>query len=418
VRSVPIVMVAVLVAMVLSAVLLKWSGRRGAASAASLQGASRADGGATATGGLGAGPPPDVAVPSRTTMLHGDPRHTHRSTGRVTTRAPVVAWVHDVGGPVEAQVTASPDEQTLYAASLGGSLTALARDGAVRWTLDLGDRVYATPCVADDGTIYIGSDARKFDALTPDGKVKWSLDTDGDADTGAAITPGGDVVFAAGRTIYDVTPAGFVRWRFAARRKVFASPALAADGRVFAGAQDHHLYALAPDGKLLWNADLGADVDGAPTIDDRGDLFVGDDGDEIVRVDPEDGHVVWRTNVGGFARGALSVARNGDVLAGVYGPKPRAVRLLGENGEVRGGYAIQGTGARDFGVHGGALEDAAGTLLFGAQDNAVYAIDALGNMVWRFTTAGDVDAPVTLLSDGTVVIGSDDGTVTALRPPG
>jgi outer membrane protein assembly factor BamB len=419
------VMVAVLTAMVLSAVLLKWSARHGAA-AASLQAEDRprleasASHGAAAPipTGLGAGPPPDAGAPERTTMIHGDARHTHRSVGRVTTRAPEVAWVRDVGGPVEAQVTSSPDEQTLYAASLGGSLTALGRDGAVRWALALGDRVYATPCVGADGTIYVGSDAKKFDAVTPDGKVKWSLDADADADTGAAIASDGSVVFAAGRTVYDVTAAGFVRWRFAAKRKVYASPAIGGDGRIFAGSQDHHVYALAADGKLLWSADLGADVDGSPAIDDNGGLYVGTDGDEIVRLDPGDGRVVWRTNVGGYARGALSVARNGDVLAGVYGPRPRAVRLLGENGEVRGGFPIQGTGARDFGVHGGALEDAAGTLLFGAQDNAVYAVDAAGGMLWRFSTAGDVDAPVTLLSDGTVVIGSDDGTVTALRPPG
>ena len=44
-------------------------------------------------------------------------------------------------------------------------------------------------------------------------------------------------------------------------------------------------------------------------------------------------------------------------------------------------------------MHGGALEDAAGALVFGAQDDAVYAIDAAERLLWRFTTGGDVDAP-------------------------
>jgi outer membrane protein assembly factor BamB len=416
-------MVAVLAAMVLTAVILKWQAARGPGARRPFATARFAgDGGpdAAAVVGLGAGPPPsDAAVAQRTTMLHGDARHTHRSSGRATTSAPAIDWTHDVGGPVEAQVTASPDEQTLYAASLGGALTALAREGgAVRWTLALGDRVYATPCVGDDGTIYVGSDAKKFMAVSPDGKVKWSLDTDGDADTGAAVAADGSVVFAAGRAIYDVTPLGFVRWRFAAKRKVYGAPALGANGRVFAGSQDHHLYSLAADGRLVWSVDLGADVDGAPALDDHGSVFVGTDGDEVVRIDPDDGRVVWRTNVGGYVRGTLSVARNGDVLAGVYGPRPRAVRLLAGDGAVRGDFAIQGTGALDFGVHGGALEDATGTLVFGAQDDAVYAVDAGGRLLWRFTTGGDVDAPATLLRDGTLVIGSDDGLVTAFRPAG
>jgi len=67
-------------------------------------------------------------------------------------------------------------------------------------------------------------------------------------------------------------------------------------------------------------------------------------------------------------------------------------------------------------VHGGALEDESGALLFGTQDDSVYAFGANGDLLWRFATSSDVDAPVTLLGDGSVVIGSDDGSVYLLRP--
>jgi outer membrane protein assembly factor BamB len=67
-------------------------------------------------------------------------------------------------------------------------------------------------------------------------------------------------------------------------------------------------------------------------------------------------------------------------------------------------------------LHGAALEDQSGALLFGAQDDRLYAIDERGNLMWQFATGGDVDAPVTLLSDGTAIFGSDDGVVYALRP--
>jgi outer membrane protein assembly factor BamB len=425
VRRVPIVVVAVLVAMVLTAAALKMRalGRAARGSATTVEAQAHPSALAGLPAGLGAGPlPEDASIPPVTpitTMLHGDPRHTHRAAGRATTSTPALAWTRDVGGPVEAQVVASPDEQTLYAASLGGTLSALARgDGSVRWSLPLGDRVYATPLVAADGTIYVGSDAKKFSAISPDGKVRWSLDTDGDADSGAAMSPDGAVVFAAGRVVYAVTTAGYVRWRFAAKRKIFTAPAIGPQGRIFFGSQDHHVYALAPDGRLVWSVDLGADVDGAPGIDDHGGVFVGTDGDEVVRGGPDNRQVIWCMNIGGAVRGTLSVARNGDVLAGVYGPRPRAVRLHPEDGSVRGDFAVQGTGARDFGVHGGALEDAAGTLIFGAQDDAVYAVDASGKLLWRFVAGGDVDAPATVLRDGTLVVGSDDGLVRVFRPAG
>jgi outer membrane protein assembly factor BamB len=366
--------------------------------------------------GLGAGPPPTLAdVPPGGRMLHGDARRTHRARGRAPRSMPRVGWSRDTGGPIEAQVATSPDQQTLYVASLGGKLSALAReDGALRWELDLGERVYSTPCVASDGTIFVGTDARKLLSVSPEGKVKWSLQTDGDADTGPVIAEGDSIVFAAGSIVYAVTPLGYVKWRFGAKRKVFTAPAVGAHGRVFFGSQDHRVYALAPDGTLVWSIDLGFDVDGAPAVGDDGSVFVGTDGDEVVRVDADDGHVVWRSKLGGYVRGTLSIARNGDVLAGVYGPAPRAVRLRMEDGSVRGDFRVQGTGAREFGVHGGGLEDATGVILFGAQDDAVYAIDENGKLLWRFTTEGDVDAPITLLDDGAVVVASDDGQVRLL----
>ncbi|MGA7124295.1 MAG: PQQ-binding-like beta-propeller repeat protein, partial [Polyangiaceae bacterium] len=186
--------------------------------------------------GLGVGTPPapdDASEPLArgVAMLHGDPRHTHRALGRAPRSAPAVHWSHDVGGPVEAQIATSSDEQTLYVASLGGSLTALARaDGVERWSLSLGDRSYATPCVARDGTIYVGSDSKKLVAVSPEGKVKWTLATEGDADTGPVVASDDIVVFAAGRTVYGVTPYGHLKWRFAAKRKVFTSPAIGSGG--------------------------------------------------------------------------------------------------------------------------------------------------------------------------------------------
>ncbi|MGH7268914.1 MAG: PQQ-binding-like beta-propeller repeat protein, partial [Polyangiaceae bacterium] len=346
-RRVPILVVAVLVTMVLTAVALKI--RSGAARRArTVELAPLHRPGIVSAkvpgNGFGQGPPPPTSnVPAGARTLHGDGRRTDRAAGRVPRDTPVVAWAYDIGGPIEGQVSTSMDEQTLYVASLNGTLTALSsRDGGVKWTLELGDRAYPTPSVADDGTIYVGRDAKRFLAVSPDGKVKWFIDVDGDAYTTPAIVDSGDVVFAAGATVYEVTPRGDVRWRFQAKRKVFTAPAVGQQGSIFFGSQDHHAYALTPDGRLSWRVDLGADVDGAPAIADDGGVFVGTDGDEVLRLDADDGHIAWRTNVGGYVRGPLSVARNGDVLAGVCGPRPRAIRLDGSSGIVRGSIAVQG----------------------------------------------------------------------------
>lgn len=402
--------------MVLGGVATRWAARPNRARTPPAPAAPQKPSPPGATHGLGAGVPPAVERPAEVRMIHGDARHTHRAAGHAPESQPALVWSHAVGGPVEAQVTVSPDDQTLYVASLAGSLTALSRsDGTEQWKLALGDRAYVTPCVANDGTIYVGSDAKKMLAVSPAGRVKWSLDTDGDADTAPVLAQDASIVFAAGRVVYAVTPLGHIKWRFAAKRKVFTSPAIAPNGRVFFGSQDHHVYAVSEQGIPAWSVDLGDDVDGAPAIGDDGAVFVGTDAEEVVRLNPETGVPIWRAKVGGFVRGTLSVARDGSVLAGVYGPTPREVRIRAEDGSVVGEFAIQGTGAREFGVHGGALEDDGGTLLFGTQDDEVYAVGKSGDLLWHFRTGGDVDAPVTLLSDGSVIVSSDDGNVYLLR---
>jgi outer membrane protein assembly factor BamB len=349
-------------------------------------------------------------------MIHEDPHHTHRAHGHAPSRAELL-WKLETDGPIESQVAASADQQTLYVATLGGSLWAVTRQGERSFSVPLGGRGYGSPLVAEDGTIYVGSDAGFFFAISPPGHIRWKLETGGEADTGAILLPNGNVAFGAGSAVFAVRPSGDVVWRFGAKGKVFTSPAVTDDGVIVFGSQDGHAYALTPQGTLAWAAYLGGDVDGAPAIGDDGGVFVGTDRGDVVRLGAH-GEIVWRADVGGFVRGALSVARNGDVLAGVYGPLPRQVRVT-QDGALRGAFGVQGTGALEFGVHGGALEDDEGTLVFGAQDDRVYAVGTGGKLLWDFLTGGDVDAPLTLLADGILIAGSDDGSLYALgdAPP-
>lgn len=346
-------------------------------------------------------------------MHHGSPQHRHRSSARGP-RVIDVGWRVHVGGPVASQVTVSPDGTTLYATTLAGSVVALDRvDGARRWSTTLGDRVYSTPLVAPDGTLFVGTDAKRLAALSPRGEVLLRLETDGEADSAPTFGKGEMIVFSAGRFVYASRRGGDLAWRFAAKGKVFTSPAVTDDGLVVVGSQDHRLYAIEPSGALSWSIDLGADVDGAPAIADDGSIYVGTDAGEVVKVVA--GAVAWRAAVGGFVRGTLSISRNGDVLTGTYGPTPRLVRVSPE-GSVSTLFSIRGTGARELGIHGGPLEDADGTLYFGAQDDAVYAVDPDGALLWKLDTGADVDGPLSLLADGSLVVPSEDGTVTLLLP--
>ncbi|MFO0675141.1 MAG: PQQ-binding-like beta-propeller repeat protein [Polyangiaceae bacterium] len=360
-------------------------------------------------------PETNLAPDSPAGMLHGDPSRRHRARGRGPA-FPNVAWTYVADGPLATQVVVSKDASTLYLGTLSGKLVALDVSGTPRWTVDLGDRVYSAPYVHPDGTLYVGSDAKRLFAVSTKGAVLWKLETGSDVDTSAAPTPEGTIVFASGRDLFAVRRTGDVAWRARVRGKIFTSAVVREDGVVVVGAQDHRVHAFSKSGTNLWSTDLGADVDGAPVLLGGGAVAVGTDASEVVRLQA-DGAIAWRTNVGGFVRGPLSCARNGDVLAGVYGPSPRMVRIEPSRGAKVGEFLVPGTGAKEFGVHGGALEDDDGTLYFGAQDDLVRAVAIDGTLRWTFPTRGDVDAPLTLLDDGTLLVPSEDGTLTALRTP-
>ena len=61
------------------------------------------------------------------------------------------------------------------------------------------------------------------------------------------------------------------------------------------------------------------------------------------------------------------------------------------------------------------LVDAAGVILFGSQDDRLYALEPNGYPRWSVELGGDVDSSPVLDRDGTIYVGADDGNLYALR---
>ncbi len=339
-------------------------------------------------------------------MFHLDPARRNRSPFRGPAN-PTITSVTELQDPIQTAPAVLPDG-TVVVGTLGGNVVGIREDGQISFTTRLGDRVYSSPLVIGE-RVFLGTDDDRFVAMSSRGNVLWSLATEGDADTAGTPTSDHGILFAAHDTVYFVRKDGTVVWRVRAKRKVFSSPAITEDGTVFVGAQDNRLYGIRRTGTVGFALDLGNDVDCAPGIDDDGTVFVGTDGGAVVAVEGDIGKEKWRTQVGGHVRGGVTVTRSHVVVAGVYGPSPRVVSLRGDTGEVLWSFAVPGTGAREFGVHGSPVEDADGNLYFGAQDDAVYAITANGKLRWKLATGGDVDAPIVLLADGVLLAASDDG---------
>jgi outer membrane protein assembly factor BamB len=343
-------------------------------------------------------------------MLHLDARRTNRSPFAAP-RRPRVAWTFDTGGPVVAAPAVVGGR--VVVGSLSGRLFALQADGAVAWSADLRDRLYGGPLALGD-LLLVGVDGGSLVALdAASGARRWKLSTEHDVDTGPAPLESG-AVFAAGPEVLAVRRDGTVRWRYKARKKVFASPAVADDGTIVVGDQAHQITALRADGRPSWTFDAGADVDAAPAVGEGGVAYVGTDGADVIALDVASGAVRWRSPVGGKVRGPLAVGRDGTVFVGTYGPEPAVVALAPEDGAPRWRYRVGTSASTEVGVHAAPLEDATGLLVFGAHDDALYALDPGGTLVWRLALGGDIDATVVLADDGRLYAGGGDGLLYAI----
>ncbi|HVG91017.1 MAG TPA: PQQ-binding-like beta-propeller repeat protein, partial [Alphaproteobacteria bacterium] len=96
-----------------------------------------------------------------------------------------------------------------------------------------------------------------------------------------------------GVTLRDLP--GQVRWRFQADADAIRSrPALASDGTVYAIDSAGHLYALAPDGGLIWIFNLGGTGPGNVSVGPDGTIYTGNSA-AIFALAP-DGTLKWKFN--------------------------------------------------------------------------------------------------------------------------
>lgn len=221
---------------------------------------------------------------------------------------------------------------------------------------------------------------------------------------------------------------GGVLWRVQTAGPVRSSPAVA-DGRVFFGSADGHVYAVDLKGKSLWRTDAGAAVNSSPAVAD-GRVFVQSRKGEILALSGETGAVLWRTATGpdapldwGYESGDIylssPVVAQGKVVVGSGDGNLYA--LDAGNGQVRWRLRTGGRVRSSPAV-------ADGVVFAGSLDGSLYAADLeTGRLRWRFDTlgrslkSGDFgfdrksvqSSPA--VADGTVYVGGRDGFLYAVE---
>ncbi len=232
--------------------------------------------------------------------------------------------------------------------SAGPSFVVLDEAGQLVYRTELGAGSLASPAVAG-GLAFVSTDDGKLRALdTRDGAVRWTaeigrpgflhqVDNWDVYQSSPAVADG--VVYVGGEdgAIYAVSAAdGSQKWRFQTGHVVRATPAVA-EGRVFCGSFDGKVYALdAATGKELWVVDTNTPgvpwraVQGSCAVVD-GLVYVGSRSTYLYGIDARTGQVRWKhSHDGGWVPSSPAVRAGVAYVGQSDGSKVVAVDAAGK----------------------------------------------------------------------------------------
>ena len=297
-------------------------------------------------------------------------------------------------------------------------------------------------------------------AGTP-GTQKWRTFTDNWTTGAAALGPDGAIYFGVSDGFFALYPDGNQKF-FYNIHKWMGTPAIAADGTIYAGSDDNNLHAIDPQGQKKWTFTVGCNCND-PTIGPDGTIYeVGaasyTSGTETLYALRPDGSLKWSyagifdvcavgrdgtlyTRGNGFTpaltgicaltpaghlkwnRDACSVALGNDGT--IYATAYTAFRALRPDGSTKWETHPfpTGPGADSPTGWGGLVIGPDGSFYFttvnNAQQTKVYALDATGQKKWEFALGTGYPPPLAVGADGTIyAVNGTDAKLYAIRPDG
>jgi outer membrane protein assembly factor BamB len=298
----------------------------------------------------------------------------------------------------------------IFVACDKGMLFALDLQGKELWKAAIEKDFFASPPFASDGLVVIGTSGGSllaFDAAS--GKEKWVYKLEGTVQGSpnrVALPDGKKGIIAVSQadgTIHAVElETGKPAWKTEPVERCDGSPGIG-DGRIVMGscASALHVYSIEKKAKEQ-DIGLGGENQVAGGVAFSGKTaFAGTRSGAVVAVDVAGGKVLWTNSDG--KREAFTTPAVGDALV-VYGSDDGKVCALKRD-----------TGAREwvFDAEGkpSSAVIAAKRVVLSAQGQLFLLDLATGKKVWSAEVSDELTSPAII--GGMIVVGADDGTVTA-----
>jgi len=174
--------------------------------------------------------------------------------------------------------------------------------GKMLWSRKLSSGYYlnrmSTPLIDKNGTIYYSAYGYKYDvfnALNPDGSLKFSY-TINTASGDLALGQDGSIYVGSWEYISSFSSEGKIQWSFTMDAKLAGSPAIAADGTIYASTEGKSFYALSIEGKQIWKYTCDANIKSSPAIADDGTIYFGTENGNLYALS-KDGVLKWKVHL-------------------------------------------------------------------------------------------------------------------------
>ncbi len=338
--------------------------------------------------------------------------------------------------------------------------------GTLRWTRELEGGIEQAPVTAADGTIYAASNGGVLHALDPaTGQDRWTFDGGGrygsDLSIAPAVLAGGSILWPGPRNmLFALSPAGELRWALPFASPVL-SPAIAAANNVvnvnttdiYVAELNGHLHALQVDeagAHERWVSDLGTHdtLYGSPAVGTDGTIYA-TVGNRIValRDHPSRAEILWHFDIASGSEVSPAVGRNDVVLFGTNDQFEYGIDSAGgllwrypRNSLSYSSPAVTDSGLAYFGDHNGFMNvldsdsgclvirypaggevwtapaiDRDGRVYFGTKAGHILGYQFDGQKLFDIDTGAIVASYPALTADGTLLIGSSNGTLYAIH---
>jgi outer membrane protein assembly factor BamB len=242
------------------------------------------------------------------------------------------------------------------------------------------------------------------------GSVRWTFATNGIASTSPAVAADGTVYVGANdHAIHAVDRDGHEKWNVVVGSNLNRTGfVVGPDGVVYFGSADTNMYAYSASGARLWAQPLNVDVANTVAVGGDGTLYVVGypSPTSLIAVAASDGHVIWQ-KPNDFGSGGVAIGQDGTLYVGaataqLYALAPSDGHLLwsGRTSQPPTTPAVADDGT-----------------VYVADGKQIYAFDGAGAQKWTVPIDGNVDG-IGIAADGTVYAAVQSGKLLAVTPAG